>query len=289
MYKQSNKRMDRYEDYRPWEHNRVKLQVPENKYDYVNASPITLTSSDPYPKYAPMRYIAMQGPTKQSFDHVWRMVAEQTSSPAVIVQLTEMADKDGRKCDQYLPMAEEDTSWTINDDNIWGDNWQAYLNFRSLEIIAGGAIEKRMVVLRIYKEGEEEEERIIWHFLYKRWPDYGVPTVDDLNSLLKLMELSKQYSQPNSKCIVHCSAGVGRTGCFIALDHLIRELDFGILRRYDMTWEGRDLIYKTVDILRQQRWGMVQTDEQYQFIHHVMRKLWYDKYGVADEGADNHE
>lgn len=183
-------------------------------------SPITLRSSDL--RYPPLRYIAMQGPTKPSFDHVWRMVAEQTSSsPAVIVQLTEMADKHGRKCDQYLPMAEEGTAWRINDDNIWGDNWKAYLTFHSLEIIAGGAIEKRMLVLHIDKEGEKEEARIIWHFLYKRWPDYGVPTADDINSLLKLIKLSKQYSSPNSKCIVHCSAGVGRTGCFIALDHLI--------------------------------------------------------------------
>ncbi|PKK51751.1 hypothetical protein CI102_3552 [Trichoderma harzianum] len=240
-------------------------------------SPITLRSSDL--RYPPLRYIAMQGPTKPSFDHVWRMVAEQTSSsPAVIVQLTEMADKHGRKCDQYLPMAEEGTAWRINDDNIWGDNWKAYLTFHSLEIIAGGAIEKRMLVLHIDKEGEKEEARIIWHFLYKRWPDYGVPTADDINSLLKLIKLSKQYSSPNSKCIVHCSAGVGRT-----------ELDFGILKKHDSMWVGPDLIYKAVDILRQQRWGMVQTEEQYRFIYQVMRKLWYNKYGVADEKAGNNK
>lgn len=271
--------MDRYEDYRPWEHNRVKLQVPENKYDYVNASPIILTPSDIDSPRPPLRFIAMQGPTKPSFDHVWRMVAEQTSSSAVIVQLTEMVDKDGRKCDQYLPMAEEDTAWSINDDDIWGDTWQAQLTLDSLEEIDGGAIEKRKLVLRTRKEREEEETRIIWHFLYKRWPDYSVPTADDINSLLKLMKLSKQYSPPNSKRIVHCSAGVGKTGCFIALDHLIRELDFGILRKHD--WGGRDPIHNTVDTLRQQRWGMVQTEEQYLFIYQVMHKLWCDKYSTV--------
>lgn len=54
-------------------------------------------------------------------------------------------------------------------------------------------------------------------------------------------------------------------------------------------WVGPDLIYKAVDILRQQRWGMVQTEEQYRFIYQVMRKLWYNKYGVADEKAGNNK
>ncbi|PNP50353.1 hypothetical protein THARTR1_08957 [Trichoderma harzianum] len=288
-YKQSNGKMDRYEDFRPWAHNRVELHVPENKYDYVNASPITLRSSDS--SHPPLCYIAMQGPTKPSFDHVWRMVADQTSSSAVIVQLTEMVEKGTGtlKCDQYFPMGGEDTTWSINDDNIWGDNWKAQLTFDSLEEIDGGSIEKRKLVLRSCK-GEGEETRIIWHFLYKGWPDDSVPTGDDLDNLLQLIQMSEQHNTSFGKRIVHCSTGVGRTGSFIALDHLIRELNFGLLERYDEPSEGPDLIYNTVDILRQQRWGMVQTPEQYGFIYQVMKKLWCDKYGVVDEKqADNHE
>ncbi|KAK4077730.1 uncharacterized protein Triagg1_3424 [Trichoderma aggressivum f. europaeum] len=288
-YKSPGEKMDRYGSVSPWARNRVKVQVPENTSDYINASPITLTSSSP--NQLPLHYIAMQGPTEPSFNHVWRMVAEQTtaSSHAVIVQLTDMFENGTLKCDQYFPMTKEDAPWSINDDNIWGDNWKAQLTLDSLDVIADGAIEKRLLVLRTCKEGEEGETRLIWHFLYKRWPDFGVPTGDDLESFLQLIKLSRENSSSDGQRIVHCSAGIGRTGSFIALDHLMRELDFGVLERYDVPSEGPDLVFKTVDKLRQQRSGMVQTEEQYRFIYKVMWKLWHNKYGVVDEEADNHE
>ncbi|KAL7794111.1 protein-tyrosine phosphatase-like protein [Trichoderma afarasin] len=286
-YKQSDGSMDRYECHRPWAHNRIQLHVPENKYDYVNASPITMTSSSP--NQPPLHYIAMQGPTEPSFNHVWRMIAEQTPSSAsvVIIQLTQM-DVCGQSCAQYFPTHQGNATWTLNDDNIWGDNWKAHLTFNSREVIAGGSIEKNKLVLRVYKEGEEKETRVIWHFLYKGWPDFfGVPIGNYLDNLLQLIKLSEQHSSPLSKRIVHCSAGVGRTGTFIALDHLIRELNLGVLERFDEPSEGPDLIYNTVDTLRQQRCSMVQSEGQYEFIYQVMRKLWYNKYGVADEKAGN--
>ncbi|KAK4063855.1 hypothetical protein Trihar35433_8563 [Trichoderma harzianum] len=309
MYKHpdTHEKMDRYTNIMPWAHNRVKLQVPENEFDYINASTITLTSSNS--SQPPLHYIAMQAPTIPSFDHVWRMIAEQTSSPAVIVQLTNMIDLDVVKCNQYfptgnkLPTGEQDTTWGINDYNVWGDNWKAQLTFDSLENIFGGAIEKRKFLLRICKEGEEEENddneeeneeketRVIWHFLYKRWPEFGVPAGDDLHSFLELMKLSEQFSPPSSMRVIHCSAGVGRTGCFIALEHLMRELSFGVLEGYDLSSESPDLVYNTVDTLRRQRHGMVQGQGQYRFIYQVMRKLWCDKYGVVDVGEEcsNHE
>ncbi|KAL7908225.1 hypothetical protein GGI35DRAFT_56272 [Trichoderma velutinum] len=304
----THEKMDRYMNIKPWAHNRVKLQVPESEFDYINASTITLPSSNP--NQPPLRYIAMQAPTIPSFDHVWRMVAEQTSSPAVIVQLTNMVDLDVVKCNQYfptgikLPTGEEDTVWDLNGYNQWGDSWKAQLTFDSLEIIFGGAIEKRKLLLHICKqqqdgdvddeeeeENEENETRVIWHFLYKRWPEFGVPAGEDLHSFLELMKLSEQYSPPSSMRIIHCSAGVGRTGCYIALEHLIRELNLGVLERYDLSSEGPDLVYNTVDTLREQRRGMVQGEMQYRFIYQVMRKLWCDKYGVVNEGEEgnNHE
>lgn len=83
--------------------------------------------------------------------------------------------------------------------------------------------------------GEDEvEERIVWHFLYKKWPDFGVPALTDLDSFFTLMRLSREKNAgPHNPRVVHCSAGVGRSGTFIALDHLIRELDAGVLEHYD--------------------------------------------------------
>ncbi|KAL7955007.1 protein-tyrosine phosphatase-like protein [Trichoderma compactum] len=278
-------KMDRHEDYRPWACNRVKLQVPENKPDYIKASPITLSLSDP--SQPPLHYMAMQQPTEPSVDRVWRMIAEQTSPSAsvVIAQLDDSRFSD----DEYFHTSGGNAAWNFGGDNIWGDNWKAHLTFNLREVIAHGAIEKRMLVLRVYKEGGEKETRVILHFLYRRWHDFGVPTGDDLDSLLQLIELSKQHSALDGKRIIHCSAGVGRTGCFIALDHLIRELNFGVLERYDVPSESPDLVYNAANALDQQRSGMIQNELQYGFIYQVTRKLWHNKYGVVDEKAGNHK
>lgn len=289
LYKQSNTQekgvMDRYVNIKPWIYNRIKLRVPENEFDYVNASSVTLTSPLDANK-PPLRYIAMQGPTELSFDYVWRMIAEQTDSPAVIVQLTSMVEAGTIKCHQYFPSDDGFSTWDLNEDDLWADDWKAQLKFDSLEELADGAIEKRKLLLHV--EGEEKP-RVIWHFLYKCWPDFGVPTLEDLDSFLELMILSHQYSDPSSPRIVHCSAGVGRTGTFICLEHLIRELDSGTLEGYDSSGGKSDLIYDAVDSLRQQRRGMVQGEIQYQFIYQVMRKLWQDKYGPPDEDTSGSE
>lgn len=188
----------------------------------------------------------------------------------------------------------------------------------------------------------EFEERIIWHFLYKKWPDFGVPAIEDIDSFFTLMRLSREKNaNPTNPRIVHCSAGVGRSGTFIALEHLMREMDTGMLENWDAVQARRpaapaadlvdgnsdgdaasteahnghvereeageeleqgskmdveeaqpetvneattgtdDLIFHTVNQLREQRRHMVQAEPQFQFIYQVLRKLWEDKYGSS--------
>ncbi|OIW26504.1 phosphatases II [Coniochaeta ligniaria NRRL 30616] len=161
------------------------------------------------------------------------------------------------------------------------------------------------------KDEDLVEERVVYHFLYKKWPDFGVPALEDLESFFTLMRLSREKNaNPSNPRIVHCSAGVGRSGTFIALEHLMRELDAGVLEDWDEEGdakkaaeaekdgengdgqgmdereesgvdmnEGEDMIFNTVNALREQRRTMVQADAQYLFIYQVMRKLWMDKYG----------
>jgi protein-tyrosine phosphatase len=174
----------------------------------------------------------------------------------------------------------------------------------------------------------EFEERIVWHFLYKKWPDFGVPTLENLGSFFTLMRLSREKNASfDNPRIVHCSAGVGRSGTFIALEHLMRELDAGVLEQWDSPshfrrkgtnacnsattqggiaihhqrkaddsegkmalredgitragLEGNDLIFHTVNQLREQRRSMVQAEPQFLFIYEVMRNLWMNRYGSS--------
>ncbi|KJZ76788.1 hypothetical protein HIM_03665 [Hirsutella minnesotensis 3608] len=271
--------MDRYSNIRPWNYNRVRLRVPPDEFDYVNASAISL-SSPTDATLPPLRYIAMQGPTAPSFDCVWRMVAEQMPSPAVIVQLTTMHENGFVKCHQYFPHCETDSTWTLNEDDVWGDGWSAQLTFVSVDETADGAIEIRKLLLDV--EGENET-RVVWHLLYRRWPDFGVPNLEDMGSFFELMQLSRRYSAPEGPRIVHCSAGVGRTGTFICLEHLMRELEMGAFDNCNSSIKTPDAVFSAVESLRQQRRGMVQGEVQYQFIYNVMRKLWREKYGVPDD------
>ncbi|KAL2186239.1 phosphatases II [Thermothelomyces heterothallicus CBS 203.75] len=203
--------------------------------------------------------------------------------------------------------------------------------------------------------GEEGsyEEKIIYHFLYKNWPDFGVPSLDDLDSFFTLMRLSREKNaSPRNPRVVHCSAGVGRSGTFIALEYLMRELEAGALEDWDeraagagagskttpspgkkvdekeeeeeeaaaageeepeggeegrerssesgssetegpelqSQGQGPDLIFETVNSLREQRRAMVQAELQYLFIYRVLRQLWIEKYGPPQaEGQEEEE
>ena len=109
--------MDRYSNIKPWNHNRIRLQVPDGELDYVNASTVLMPSPTDS-SHPPLRFIAMQGPTEPSMSYVWRMIAEQTTSPAVIVQLTNMEESHTPKCHQYFPLA-DGASLELNEEDVW--------------------------------------------------------------------------------------------------------------------------------------------------------------------------
>ncbi|ORY67220.1 protein-tyrosine phosphatase-like protein [Pseudomassariella vexata] len=273
--------LDRYANIQPWDNNRVKLRVPEGAVDYINASPIVLNSPLDAEARPPHIYIAMQGPRVHTAEHVWRMVSEQLESPAVVVMLTETHENNLEKCYPYFPHAVDETM-EIGEDDEFEDGFRGQVKCVNVEDKADGAIEMRKLNLHI--DGRDDDMEV-WHLLYKRWPDFGVPALQDIESFFELMRLSraKNASERNPR-IVHCSAGVGRSGTFIALEHLMREVESGDLERYDETHEvdAADLVFDTVNALREQRKMMVQSEPQFLFIYQVLRKQWMEKYGVED-------
>lgn len=300
--------LDRYNNIHPWANNRIKLQVPEGVNDYINASPVTLVSTSAIQSTLKAgiqdKYICMQGPKRETVDHVWHMIWHElavpyNSSPGVIIMLSPThgpmpndPTKTFEKCFPYYPVDESSPPLIINDKNKLGPDFKATVRFvQRLPGIAGTAIEVRQLeMIAEPEEGEEQDEpKTIWHYLYPNWPDFGALEEENVAAILAIMEISrKENGRGENARVVHCSAGVGRTGTFVALEFLIGELQGGAWEGWDKTDKAyTDPIFETVNQLRVQRKTMVQAYEQYAFLYEVLRKLWEEKYKVPCIGGEH--
>ncbi|XP_071481261.1 receptor-type tyrosine-protein phosphatase kappa-like [Diadema antillarum] len=240
--KPANFAKNRYRNILPYDSSRVQLDFinGDPHSDYYNASYISSFDRD-------RAYIASQGPNTASLDDFWRMVWQKRVR--VIVMLTNLEEGMRVKCLQYWP---EETN----------------------ECIAYGAIDvtllsaqkitdwvKRTMVL---KKGPNSRRVCQYH--YRAWPDKDVPKHSA--SLLKfLRQVRAEYDGGGgSPLLVHCSAGVGRTGVVIAIDSVVAHA-----RRSE-----RVEVYKFVKYMRHRRPFMVQTPEQYQFVYNTVLEdlLW---------------
>ncbi|TKA75545.1 hypothetical protein B0A55_03537 [Friedmanniomyces simplex] len=285
---------NRYLNVEPYAQNRIKLKVAEEANDYINASPIVLGKR---------RYIATQGPKDTSVNHFYRMLAQECGGPgaAVVVMLTQTHEAGKEKCFQYYPLSAEESPLVIPDeDEDLGeggeDHFQGQVELQSVELDQASRSEVRRLRVRMRtsaeggKAGDEQlEEKEIRHLLFSGWPDFLIPEGDDRQALIQLVHLSNTLnkapstngvsstnheSQTNPR-IVHCSAGVGRSGTFIALDYLLSLLYAGDLDHLaEDGEESRDPIAETVDLLRQQRMMMVQGEAQFNFLYEVLRERW---------------
>ena len=129
-----------------------------------------------------------------------------------------------------------------------------------------------------------DDERIVWHHAFLGWPDHGVPLGEDRLALLGLIKLSRYGLQPNMPRIVHCSAGVGRTGTFIALDYLLEELERKALDHDELEL---DPVFENVDYLREKRMMLVQGEAQYRLIYEILGWRLRDMKDVGEDIATN--
>ncbi|XP_046702490.1 protein tyrosine phosphatase receptor type Ma isoform X6 [Silurus meridionalis] len=229
--KDENRMKNRYGNIIAYDHSRVRLQAIEGEQssDYINANYI-----DGY--HRPNHYIATQGPMQETVYDFWRMVWQENT--ATIVMVTNLVEVGRVKCCKYWP----------DDTEIYRDMKVTLIETQLLSeyVIRTFAVEKRGA----------HEIREIRQFHFTGWPDHGVPY--HATGLLGFIRRVKSKSPANAgPMVVHCSAGAGRTGCFIVIDIML-----------DMAErEGVVDIYNCVRELRSRRVNMVQTEEQYVFIH----------------------
>uniref|UniRef100_A0A8C5I1N6 protein-tyrosine-phosphatase n=1 Tax=Gouania willdenowi TaxID=441366 RepID=A0A8C5I1N6_GOUWI len=238
-----------------WEHSNLEVNKPKNRYanviaydhtrvilapiegilgsDYINANYI-----DGYRKQN--AYIATQGPLAETFGDFWRMVWEQRA--ASVVMMTRLEEKSRIKCDQYWPSRGTDT-------------------YGMIQVTLLDTMELATFCVRtfsLHKSGSSER-REVRQFQFTAWPDHGVPEYP--TPFLNFLRRVKACNPPDAGPIIaHCSAGVGRTGCFIVIDAMLERI------RHEHTVD----IYGHVTLMRSQRNYMVQTEDQYSFIHEAL-------------------
>ncbi|XP_078459390.1 receptor-type tyrosine-protein phosphatase C isoform X1 [Lampetra planeri] len=231
-----NTKKNRYSDILPYDHNRVKLSG-EGESDYINASYVDGYKSS-------IRYIAAQGPLENTAGDFWQMIWEKKSS--VIVMVTKCEEMGKVKCFQYWPHPDEDkraygdVTVTIVDEKPYAD-----IVIRTLSIS--------------HSKHKGFGAHWVTHVQLVSWPDHGVP--EDPNLLLKLRRRVNSFNGAGcTAVVVHCSAGVGRSGTYIGLDCLVRQLEN----------EGHVDVYGCVFRLRHQRPLMVQVESQYVLLHRAL-------------------
>ncbi|XP_042184895.1 receptor-type tyrosine-protein phosphatase S isoform X1 [Oncorhynchus tshawytscha] len=234
-----NKPKNRYANVIAYDHTRVVLAPIEGSSpgilgsDYINANYI-----DGYRKQN--AYIATQGPLAETFGDFWRMVWEQRA--ASVVMMTRLEEKSRIKCDQYWPSRGTET-YGMTQVTILDTMELATFCVRTFSLQKNGCNERREVR----------------QFQFTAWPDHGVPEYP--TPFLAFLRRVKACNPPDAgPVIAHCSAGVGRTGCFIVIDAMLERI------RHERTAD----IYGHVTLMRSQRNYMVQTEDQYGFIHEAL-------------------
>ncbi|XP_067434640.1 protein tyrosine phosphatase receptor type Db isoform X3 [Thunnus thynnus] len=230
-----NKPKNRYANVIAYDHSRVILSSIEGVpgSDYINANYI-----DGYRRQN--AYIATQGSLPETFGDFWRMVWEQHT--ANIIMMTKLEEKSRVKCDQYWPTR--------------GTETYGLIQVTLLDTVELATYSVRTFAL--YKSGSNEK-REVRHFQFTAWPDHGVP--EHPTPFLAFLRRVKACNPPDAgPMVVHCSAGVGRTGCFIVIDAMTERI------KHEKTID----IYGHVTLMRSQRNYMVQTEDQYIFIHDAL-------------------
>uniref|UniRef100_A0A3P9M0U7 Receptor-type tyrosine-protein phosphatase alpha n=1 Tax=Oryzias latipes TaxID=8090 RepID=A0A3P9M0U7_ORYLA len=237
--KEENKEKNRYVNILPYDHSRVHLLslegVPDS--DFINASFINGYQEK-------NKFIAAQGPKEETVNDFWRMIWEQNTS--TIVMVTNLKERKECKCAQYWP---DQGCWTYGNIRVSVEDTVVLVDYTV----------RKFCIQQVGDVSGKKPQRLLTQFHFTSWPDFGVPftPIGMLKFLKKVKNCNPHYA---GAIVVHCSAGVGRTGTFIVIDAM---LDM-------MNAERKVDVFGFVTRIRAQRCQMVQTDMQYVFIFQAL-------------------
>lgn len=250
--KPENKAKNRYKNILPFDHTRVILKDGDPNTpgsDYINANYIKPSFEDSSSICRCKTYVSTQGCLANTVDDFWRMVGQENAQ--IIVMTTKEVERGRNKCVRYWPPANEAKQY--GDYNI--------LNAKETELM-----EYTLRHFILTKTSDPLFKRKIYHYHFRIWPDHGVPSEPGavLNFLHEMNECYRTNVDPGP-VVVHCSAGIGRSGTFIVIDVIL-----DIVRQQGLDCEID--IQRTIQMVRSQRSGMVQTEAQYQFVYLAVRQ-----------------
>ncbi|VDO07815.1 unnamed protein product [Rodentolepis nana] len=272
----ANRPKNRYANVVTYDHSRVILSRVDGDMDsdYINANFLTGYNHK-------CSYIATQGPLPNTICDFWRMIWEQHCS--TIVAMTRLEERDRVKCEQYWPTSclptnallspTKSADWlsprstlTSNSESSQnvgsvGGSPIATTTYGQITVSLMESVELAYYTIRTFTVQKSgcREKRDVRQLQFTAWPDHGVPN-HPAPLLMFLRRVNAEFVPEAGPIVVHCSAGVGRTGAYIVLDILLQQ----------MHHENAVDVLSVVTQLRSQRNFIVQTEEQYVFIYEAL-------------------
>ncbi|XP_042237094.1 tyrosine-protein phosphatase non-receptor type 2-like isoform X1 [Homarus americanus] len=241
----ANRNLNRYRDVLPYDHTRIVLK--DHNTSYINASLVKVECVN-------RSYILTQGPLSHTTPHFWLMIWQQKVKG--IIMLNKIIEKNQLKCYQYWPLGEcdggEDTM-VFSSVNLKVDllsvSHHTHYNYSTLRLT----------------ETSSGNSRLILHFHYTTWPDFGVPqSPEAFYKFLNVVRASGVLEPDVGPSVVHCSAGIGRSGTFCLVDSILMMLSKGLCG------SGPGKVIKVLLDMRQQRMGLIQTHDQLKFSYQAI-------------------